>query len=114
MPLDFDISLFIVEFGLIALTLGCVVLDIFIKNGKDGSPLLANTGLVGVALLFLAQITQWGHFGTSLNGSFAQDGMSYYFKLLFFLAAFFTLFMTKGYRSKLKRGHGEFVLLILF
>ena len=45
---------------------------------------------LGGVLALLAQLAfGWGKFGFALNGTFVQDGVSYFFKLLFLLAAFF-------------------------
>ncbi len=114
MVFSFPWRLFQTEIGLIALTLGCLVLDIFLKSEEHRGKILADTAMLGVALLFFNLCFQWGRFGSSLKGSFVQDGVSFLFKTLFLLAGFFTLFMAREYKNHLKRGHGEFTLLILF
>ena len=70
--------------------------------------------MAGVALIAAALCFQWNRFGTALGGSFVQDGVSFFFKILFLLATFFILFMVRQYQSQIKRGHAEFTLLILF
>ena len=114
MTLDINWSLFQTEIGLLFLTLACVVLDLFLPNDEKRGKTLANTALGGLALLFVHLFFQWGNFGFTLGRSFVQDGVALFFKGLFLLAAFFTVFMAKEYQSRLKRGHGEFILLILF
>ena len=108
------------EFGLIALALFCLVLDIFLPREKRGT-WLANIAMIGVTALFALLPMQWGNFGAGFLGTYVQDGVSVCFKGLFLLAGFFTLFMAREYsvvgangRSPLQRGHGEFILLILF
>lgn len=107
-------SLFSTEIGLVILALGVLVTDLFMKDSRERGRLLADVAMSGVAILFFHLIFRFGVFGKALNGSFAQDGLAGYFKILFLLAAFFTLFMARQYRSRLKKGHEEFILLILF
>ncbi|MBI2095547.1 MAG: NADH-quinone oxidoreductase subunit N [Candidatus Omnitrophica bacterium] len=107
------LSLFGTEIGLVFLSLGCLVLDIFLPSDKKKGKLLASVGMAGVAALFVHLCCQWGHFGSAFGGSFSQDGLAFFFKLLFLLAGFFTLFMAGEYQHHLERGHGEFILLIL-
>lgn len=111
---DINWSLFQTEFAVIGLTLGLLIVDIVIKDKADRGRIMADCGMIGLALL-LAQIPfQWAAFGTSFAGSFVQDGVTFFFKILFMMAAFFTLFMSRHYQDNFKRGHGEFTLLILF
>ncbi|OIO39057.1 MAG: hypothetical protein AUJ71_01460 [Candidatus Omnitrophica bacterium CG1_02_49_16] len=114
MPFNFPWCLFQTEIGLIALALGCLLLDLFLKSDERRGKILADTAMIGVALLFFNLCLQWGRFGSALRGSFVQDGISFFFKILFLLAGFFTLFMMREYKDHLKRGHGEFTLLLLF
>ena len=114
MPINFPWRLFETEIGLIALALGCLVLDIFLKSDERRGKILADTAMIGVALLFFNLCYQWGRFGSSLKGSFVQDGVSFLFKALFLLAGFFTLFMGREYKNQFRRGQGEFTILILF
>ena len=111
---NFPWSLFATEIGLIILSLGCLVLDIFLSDDEKRGQTLANIAMVGVSLLIFQLCFGWGNFGSAFGGSFVEDGVSFFFKLLFLLAGFFTLFMARDYQSQLKRGHGEFILLILF
>ena len=101
------------EFGLIALTLFLLVLDIFLPKEKRGT-LLANIAMIGVTALFAQLPMEWGNFGTGFMGTYVQDGVSVCFKGLFLLAGFFTLFMAREYQGQLRRGKGELILLILF
>ena len=103
----------VLEFSLIGLTLLLLVLDIFIPKEKKGVA-LANIAMVGLAGLFAFLPFQWGHFGEFFSGTFEQDGVGLCFKALFLLAGFLTVFMAREYRSQLRRGRDEFVLLILF
>lgn len=114
MTLDIPWSIFKTEIGLIALALGCLVLDIFLKNNEKRGQTLANIAMIGVALLAAHLCLHWNYFGSALKGTFVQDGVAVFFKLLFLLAGFFTLFMAREYQGSLKRGHGEFILLVLF
>ena len=107
-------SIFTTEIGLVALSLGCLVLDIFIPSDEKKGKLLAAVAMAGVAGLFANLCLGWQHFGSAFGGSFAQDGLAFFFKLLFLLAGFFALFMAKSYQNHLERGRGEFILLILF
>ena len=101
-----------VEIGLIALTLSCLVLDLFLPKEKSGRT-LANVAMAGVTFLFGLLCLEWGKFGYSFTSSFAQDGLAFCFKGILFIAAFFVLFMAREYQAQLKRGKGEFILLIL-
>ena len=114
MTLDIHWSLFRTEIGLVLLSLGCLILDLFLKDNEKRGTALANVAMLGVSFIFSQLCFQWGDFGLALNGSVAEDGLAYFFKALFLLAGIFTLFMAREYQAKLKRGHGEFVLLILF
>ncbi len=102
-----------VEFGLIALAVGCMILDIFLAKEKRGN-ILANVAMTGVTALFCLGCSQWGNFGYGFNFSFVQDGTTLCFKSIILIAAFFALFMAREYQGQLKRGQGEFSLLILF
>lgn len=113
MGVDIPWSLLRVETGLVVLALGCLVLDLFLPKKQDRS-VLANLAMAGVTALFCQLGLQWGHFGLAFGQSFVQDGVSVCFKGLLLLAAFFTLFMAREYKDRSKRGHGEFILLILF
>ena len=113
MGIDIPWSLLKIEAGLIALTLFLLVLDIFLPKEKRGTT-LADMAMLGLAGLFCWLPFEWGHFGTGFSGTYIQDGVAICFKALFLLAAFFTVFMAREYRAQLKRGQGEFVLLILF
>lgn len=111
---NFPWPLFITEIGLIALALGCLILDILLKSNEKRGKILADIAMIGVSLLLVNLCFQWRCFGTAFKGSFVQDGISFFFKLLFLLAGFFTLFMAREYKNQLKRGYSEFILLILF
>lgn len=114
MTFSASLNLFATEIGLVFLALGVLVTDLFLKDSPKRGRLLADVAMSGVAILFFHLIFRFGVFSKALNGSFVQDGLAYYFKILFLLSAFFTLFMAREYRSRLKRGHEEFILLILF
>lgn len=114
MTLDIQWSLFTTEIGLIFLALLSLILDLFLPNDEKRGKTLSKIAMAGVALLFVQLLFQWGRFGFSLKETFVQDGVAYFFKILFLLAGFFTLFMAREYQNQLKRGHGEFILLILF
>ena len=111
---NFPWPLFKTEIGLVVLALSCLVLDIVLKSDERRGKILADIAMIGVSLLFVNLCFQWGNFGTALKGSFVQDGLSFFFKMLFLLAGFFTLFMAREYKDHLKRGASEFTLLILF
>ncbi len=102
-----------VEMGLVALALSCLVLDLFLPKKKSGY-ILANVAMTGVALLFALLCFEWGQFGHAFGSSFVQDGLAICFKGILFIATFFVLFMAREYQAQLKRGQGEFILLILF
>ena len=114
MTLDIQWSLFKTEIGLVLLALASLLLDLFLPNDEKRGRTLSNVAMIGVALLFLQLLFQWDHFGLTLKNTFVQDGVAYFFKILFLLAGFFTLFMAREYQDQLKRGHAEFTLLILF
>ena len=102
-----------IEIGLIALALGSLILDLFLPK-KDRGAVLANIAMAGVTFLFCLGSFEWGNFGYGFQMSFVQDGISMCFKGLLLLSAFFALYMAREYRDHLKRGQGEFILLILF
>ncbi len=108
------LSLLSTEIGLIFLSLGSLVLDLFIKDDERRGKTLANIAMSGVLFLILQLSFQWGKSGSLFKGSFVQDGVAVFFKLIFLLAGFFVLFMAREYQKNLTRGHGEFILLILF
>ncbi len=114
MGFNIHLSIFQTEIGLTFLALGCLALDIFLKNNERRGKILADAAMIGVAILFFNLCFQWGKFGSSFKGSFVQDGVAFYFKIIFLLAGFFALFMARDYKNQLKRGYGEFTLLILF
>lgn len=103
-----------IELALILFTLAVVIIDIFLPNDRRRGHVLAQLSMTGLAGLFAALCFQWGQFGATLSGSFVQDGMALIFKAIFIIAAFMTIFMMKGYEHRVSRGHGEFVLLVLF
>ncbi len=102
-----------VEIGLVVLALSCLVLDLFLPKEKRGHA-LANIAMAGLTFLFWILCSEWGKFGYAFGSSFAQDGLALCFKGIIFLAGFFVLFMAREYQNQLKRGQGEFILLILF
>ncbi len=107
--------LFITEIGLVALSLGCIALDFMLPaRGQDRGRGLASLAMGGLTLLLVILCFQWGRFGTVLGGSFTQDGLSFFFKIIFLSAGILVLSMAKDYQSKVERGHSEFILLILF
>jgi len=114
MPFDVRWSLLSTEIGLILLSLGSLVADILMKDNEKKGKTLSSIAMTGLAILFFIQCLEWGHFGSMLGGSLSLDGVSFFFKIIFLLAGFFVLFMVREYQSQLKRGHGEFTLLILF
>src|SRR3989338_2963338 len=93
MTLDIQWSLFKTEIGLVLLALASLLLDLFLPNDEKRGRTLSNVAMIGVALLFLQLLFQWDHFGLTLKNTFVQDGVAYFFKILFLLAGFFTLFM---------------------
>ncbi len=113
-PLNIHWPLLTTEIGLILFSMAMMVLDLFIPANEKRGKTLANSALIGIAALTALQGFRWGIFGTTLNGSFIQDGLASFFKIIFCLSAFFTVFMAREYQGRLKRGHGEFILLILF
>ncbi len=108
------LRLFQTEAGLIFLSIGCLCMDAFLPVEEKRGRTLASIAMIGVALLFGHLFFQWGNFGTAMAGSYVQDGVALLFKGIFLLAGLFTLFMVREYQPKLKRGHGEIVLLVLF
>ncbi len=104
---DIQWSGLVTEIGLIALALSCVVLDICRRK-------ITWVAIAGVGLILFVALLWPGGTSSSFGGSFVQDGLSRFFKILFLLAGLFTLFMARSYEKKLKRGHDEFVLLVLF
>ncbi len=112
MNVDIPWGLLKIELGLIALALGSLILDLFLPKNKRGA-ILANIALAGVALLLCFGSLQWGHFGHGFQRGFVQDGVSLCFKALLLLAGFFTIFMARETQNRLKRGQGEFIILIL-
>ena len=115
MPAGIRWELFGTEIGLVALSLACLVLDLFLRDHASRGKVLANVALAGIALIFGHLVLfQKGLYGLALGSSFVQDGLSLFFKALFLLAGLFTVFMAGQYQKSLKRGHGEFILLILF
>ena len=114
MVLNIDWSLFKVEMGLVALTFAALIFDLFLKDDPRRGIRLANLAMLGVALLIGVLCMDGIRLGSALKGTFVQDGLSFYFKLLFLLAGLFALFMAREYQGRLTRGQGEFTLLILF
>ncbi len=107
-------GLFKTEIGLVLFTLACLIADIFLKEDENRGKKMANIALFAVVLLWVQLLFDWGHFGTAFGGSFILDRLAVFFKGLFLVAGFFTLFMAREYQTSLKRGHSEFTLLILF
>ena len=113
MGVDIPWHLIRVETGLVLLALGCLVLDILLPKDKSRS-VLPNVAMAGVTLLFCLLSPQWGDFGHGFGHSYIQDGLAVCFKGILFLSAFYVLFMARECQDFLTRGHGEFILLILF
>ena len=109
----FPWAIFQTEIGLIALSMGALMFDIFLKNHSERERLISRAAQAGIFLLFILLLWRGRRFGSALQNSFVQDGVSFVFKGLFLAAGFFTLFMARQYRNKLKRGRGELTLLIL-
>lgn len=107
-------TVFQTEIGLVLLAMGALVFDILHPDDEKRGRTLAAVAMIGVAMLFFHGLTQWGDFGAGAKGTLVQDGVSFFFKLVFLPAAFLALFMAREYQDRLKRGHEEFVLLILF
>lgn len=114
MTLDIQWPLFKTEIALIALTIGCIILDLFLKQDTKRGRTLANVAMIGVSLIFMNLLTTWGQFGTSLKSTFTQDGVAIFFKGLFLAAGFFALLMGRDYQDHFKRGKAEYSLLVLF
>ena len=112
--LNLNWPLFTTEIGLILFSVALMILDLFIRDDAKRGKILAGTAMAGVTILTFYLSSRWKLFGVTFNTGFIQDGMAFFFKIIFLLAGFFTLFMVRGYQDKLKRGHGEFTLLILF
>lgn len=111
---DIHFSLFTTEIGLIVLALACLLGDLILPRGANRGRILANGSIAGLAALLAGLVFTWGKFGTSFGTSFVQDGLAYYFKAAFLIIGIFVIHMAKEFDFRLKRGHGEFVLLILF
>src|SRR5437868_3283589 len=114
MSVNIPWSLFRTEIGLIVLSLSALLFDIFLPDNEKRGKTLANLALIGIAVLLGVLCISRENFGSGLNGTLIQDGLAVFFKILFLLAGFFTLFMAREYQARLKRGHSEFILLILF
>ena len=76
---DIHWQLFQTEIGLIVLVLVTLVLDIFLKYREKRGQTLTNIAMAGVSFLGVLLCFQWNHFGSSFNGSFVQDGVSFFF-----------------------------------
>ena len=113
MGINIPWSLLKIELGLVALTLVLLVSDVFLPKEKRATA-IANSAMIGLVALFSWLPFEWGHFGSGFSGTYVQDGLALCFKALFLMAGFFTIFMAREYKDHLKRGQGEFVLLILF
>ena len=113
MEIEIPWSILKTEFGLIALALGSVILDLFLPKEKRGT-VLANVAMLGITALFAGLPMEWLNYGYGFHDTYVQDGISICFKGLFLLAGFLTVFMAREYQSQLKRGQGELVLLVLF
>lgn len=113
MRIDIPWSLMKTEFGLVALALGSLVLDLFLSKEKRGVT-LANVAMLGITALFAGLPMEWLNLGYGFHDTYVQDGVSICFKGLFLLAGFMTVFMAREYQSQFKRGQGELILLILF
>lgn len=112
--MDLNWSLLRVEIGLVALAVGCLVVDLFLKDDENRGRTMSQVGMVGIGAIFAMHCTRWGVFGKTFGDSFVQDGLSFFFKTLFLLAGFLTLYLIRNYQASLKRGHSEFSLLVLF
>lgn len=113
MALDIRWSQFLVEIGLAGLAVACLVLDLVLPQKTDKGRLLGGVAMAGTAALLAALAFRWGDFGMSLGGVFVQDGFSFFFKALFLAIGVFVLQMVREYQASLKKGHSEFVILVL-
>ena len=105
---------FTTEIGLVLLSAGCLLADLFIGRGASRGKVLANAAMAGLTALLAVLCFTWGNFGSSFGGTFVQDGFSHFFKILLLITGIFVLYMARETETHLKRGHGEFILLILF
>lgn len=112
--MDLNWSLLGVEIGLVALAVGCLIVDLFLKDDESRGRTMSQVAMTGIAAIFAFHCTRWGVFGKTFGDSFVQDGLSYFFKALFLLAGFLTLYLIRNYQTSIKRGHSEFSLLVLF
>ena len=108
------LALFSTEIGLIALAGIGMCADLFMQRGVHKGRALANVAIGGLAVLIGVLALSWGRFGAAFGGSFVQDGFSWLFKLIFLVTGIFVLAMAREFESSLKKGHGEFILLIIF
>ncbi len=107
-------GLFTTETGLVIFSIAMMIFDMFVRDDEKRGKMLANTALVGLAGLTAYFVTRWNIFGVTFGQSFIQDGLSFFIKIIFFFSAIFTIYMGRQYQSRLRRGHGEFTLLVLF
>lgn len=114
MAFDIRWSLFSVEIVLTVFTVLALIVDIFLPEDEKRGVFLARLGMAATVSALAALWFTRQNLGLTLGGSYSQDGVAVFFKGLFLLAGFFTIFMASEYQKKLKRGHGEFILLILF
>jgi NADH:ubiquinone oxidoreductase subunit 2 (subunit N) len=90
-------AIFTTETILMALALGGLILDIFLRDDEKRGSILANVSMIGLSIAFAQLLFQWNRFGAAFNGSFVQDTVAFYFKLIFLLAGFLALFMAREY-----------------
>lgn len=107
------LGLFKTELGLGSLAILALLADMFLPKSVDRGKMLTRLALGGLVINLGLLAGSWGFFGTAFGGSFVQDGLSYFFKAIFLVTGIFVLHMAGQYVEKIKRGRGEFVVLIL-
>jgi NADH-quinone oxidoreductase subunit N len=108
------LALFKTELALGGLAIFGLLADMFLPKTVERGRALTRIALVGLAVTLGLLVSSWGVFGSAFGGSFVQDGVSFCFKAFFLITGMFVLHMAGQYESKIKRGRGEFVVLILF
>ncbi|MCG3175221.1 MAG: NADH-quinone oxidoreductase subunit N [Candidatus Omnitrophica bacterium] len=112
--MDLNWSLLSVELGLVALAVGCLLLDLWLPDDERRGRTMSAVALSGVLTLLAWHACRWGLFGTTFGGSYVLDGPAYFFKTIFLLSGAMALYLIRGYQPHLKRGHAEISLLVLF
>jgi NADH-quinone oxidoreductase subunit N len=109
--LHIDFGAILPEMMLTAVALAVLVLDLFLP--KRHKSLLGGLSVLGLVVLLPVVVVNAGS-SPSFGGMVLADHFAAFFKVIFILAAIFTIIISMGYLKRLQTESGEYYYIILF